>query len=119
MFLVVSRHIITLAFALVAALAKEAGADENPCPDPGCHLKSPSTLTTEKGSILKLPPGYFLDEPTWTKRDAELKVAQDGVTRLKAENESFRKDAKKFSWAPIVGSAISLIGTVIVYSLVK
>lgn len=108
-----------LAFALVALTPSNAFADENPCPDPGCRIKSPSTLTTGKGTVLTLPPGYFLDELTWTKRDAELKAAQNQVTRLKAENESFRKDAAKFSWAPVVGSAITLVGTVVLYSLLK
>lgn len=108
-----------LAFALVALTPSNAFAGENPCPDPGCHIKSPSTLVTEKGSILKLPPGYFLDEPTWSMRDAELKDAQNKVTRLTAENESFRKDAAKFSWAPIAGSVITLVGSVLIYSLVK
>lgn len=104
---------------LVLVLGVRSAAGENPCPDPGCHLKSPSTLTTERGSVLKLPPGYFLDEPTFAQRDAELKAAQDRVTRLKAENDSFRKDAAKFSWAPVIGSAISVIGGALLYALVK
>lgn len=110
---------IVLAAALVLLTPSNAFADENPCPDPGCHIKSPSTLTTEKGSILKLPPGYFLDEQTFVRRHDDLRAAQNQVTRLKAENESFRKDAAKFSWAPVVGSALSLVGGVILYSLVK
>lgn len=108
-----------LVLALLLLSTRTAWADENPCPDPGCHIKSPSTLTTEKGSILKLPPGYFLDEPTWSARDIELKAAQNRVTRLAAENESFRKDADKFSWSPVVGGVISVIGTVLIYALVK
>lgn len=108
-----------VAFALVVLTPSNAFADENPCPDPGCRLKSPSTLTTERGSVLQLPPGYFLDEPTWLRRDAELKAAQDRVTLLKAENESFRKDAAKFSWAPVIGSAISLVGGVLLYHYIR
>lgn len=113
------KALIGIAFALVVLTPSNAFADENPCPDPGCHIKSPSTLTTERGSILKLPPGYFLDEGTFSRRDAELKTAQNQVTRLTAENESFRKDAEKFSWSPVVGGVISVIGTVIIYALVK
>lgn len=109
------RTCALLVAALVALTPSNAFADDNPCPDPGCHLKTPSNLTTDGGSVLRLPPGYFLDEPTWTRRDAELKDAQDKVTRLKAENESFRKDAAKVSWAPIVGTAISVIGCVLIY----
>jgi hypothetical protein len=104
--------------AVIVACSREANA-ENPCPDPGCHITSPSTLTTERGSVLTLPPGYFLDEPTWLRRDVELKGAQDQVTRLRAENESFRKDAAKFSWAPIVGIVASFAGSALIYSLVK
>lgn len=108
-----------VAFATVTLVARTAGADDNPCPDPGCRIKSSSTLVTEKGSVLKLPPGYFLDDTTFARRDRELREAQDRVTRLVAENQSFRKDAEKFSWAPVVASALSLVGGVIVYSLVK
>ncbi len=111
---------LLVAVIMVMALAKRTGAEPtNPCPDPGCRIKSPSTLTTVKGSILVLPPGYFLDEPTWALRDSELKDAQNKVTRLKAENESFRKDADKFSWAPVVGSVIGVVGSVLLYVLVK
>lgn len=112
--------IIVLALVLLAPRA--AAGEGNPCPDPGCRIKSPSTLTTERGSVLKLPPGYFLDEPTFDRRDAELRDAQDRVTRLLAENDSFRKDAAKFSWAPVLGGAITVVGLVsgvLIYSLVK
>ena len=112
-------RVFIAAFALVALTPSNAFADENPCPDPGCHLMRPSKLTTERGNVLWLPPGYFLDEPTWLRRDAELKDAQDNVTRLKAENDSFRKDAAKFSWAPVIGSAISLVGGVLLYHYIR
>lgn len=107
-----------LAVALVVLTPSNAFA-ENPCPDPGCHIKNGGTLTTPRGAVLTLPPGYYLDEPTFTRRDTELKDAQNKVTRLKAENESFRKDAAKFSWAPVIGSVISVVGSVLIYSLVK
>ena len=112
-------RIVTGALILVTLMVREAGAEDNPCPDPGCRIKTPSTLTTEKGSILKLPPGYFLDEPTWAKRDAELKLAQDAVTRLKAENESFRKDAGTAWWIPLVGVVVSTAGSVLIYHYAK
>lgn len=79
------RAVITLALVGVLA-AREASGDTY-------HIKSPSTIETEKGSRLKLPPGYFLDEQTWQERDLELKRLQEQETRLKAENRSLRKSA--------------------------
>ena len=73
--------------AMVLAMSARAAAD------PIYHLKTPSTLKTDGGSELRLPPGYFLDEQTWQERDLELKVAQEARTRLKAENASLRKSA--------------------------
>lgn len=105
------------ALALVALMGRDAGADENPCPDPGCRLKSPSTLTTDGGSVLRLPPGYFLDDTTFQRRDAELKAAQDQVVRLKAENDSFRKNAG--TWAPVVGVVVSLVGGALILHYTK
>ena len=68
--------------------------------------------------MLALPPGYFLDEPTWTKRDAELKLAQDLNTRLKAENDSFRKSANAFPLLPVtIASGIGVIAGVVVMLL--
>lgn len=62
------------------------------------HLKSPSTVETDKGSRVRLPPGYFLDEQSWQERDAELKRLQEQETRLKAENKSLRKSASEYPW---------------------
>ena len=73
--------------ALIVLSAREAAGE------PIYHFKSPSTITTERGSSLNLPPGYFLDEKTWQDRDLELKRAQEERTRFKAENESLRKSS--------------------------
>lgn len=98
---------VTLATVLAA---REAAGDIH-------HLKSSSDVTTEKGSKLKLPPGYFLDEKTWQERDAELKKAQEDRTRLKAENESLRKyvneDAipwKTIGCAIVFGAFVGYLG---------
>jgi hypothetical protein len=83
------RRRLVLGMVLMTALtAREAAGDIY-------HLKSPSQLETEKGSKLKLPPGYFLDEVTWQERDAALKRLQEQETRLKAENVSLRKSASE------------------------
>lgn len=83
------RRRLTLVVVLAAALASKEASGE-----PIYHIKSPSELKTEKGSELKLPPGYFLDEQTWLERDAEMRRLQEQETRLKAENQSLRKSAK-------------------------
>ncbi len=81
------KLVFAIALALTFATREAAG-------EPVIYkLKSPSTLTTEKGSTLKLPPGYFLDEPTWLERDLEMRRLQEQETRLRAENRSLRKSA--------------------------
>lgn len=75
--------------------------------DPILHLQTPSTVTTDGGSNLRLPPGYFLDEPTMDVLDLEMKRLQDQENRLKAENESMRRSSKWSStdWK-VVGIAL-------------
>jgi hypothetical protein len=105
---------LVLAVVVLGALESRAAADIT-------HLKSPSTVTTERGSVLTLPPGYFLDEPTWGERDTRLKNAEDERTRLKAENESLRKSAAKqwFDWKVVVAAAVAGFATGAVVNLVK
>ena len=76
-----------IAAALVATLAARDAAGDI------YHIKSPSTLKTEKGSEVKLPPGYFIDEEKWQELDLEMMRLQEQETRLKAENDSLRKSA--------------------------
>jgi hypothetical protein len=45
---------------------------------------------TDGGNDLRLPPGYYLDEPNWNKLDLEVRRLQDQETRLTAENHSLR-----------------------------
>ncbi len=108
-----SRRRIGIVLALATVLAaKDASGD------PIYRIKSPSTLKTEKGSELKLPPGYFLDETTWQERDAELKRLQEQETRLKAENGSLRKSAKEdYPWLAtgVVGAFGIAVGIFAVY----
>lgn len=84
---------LCIAAALITVLAAREAAGDT------WHLKTPSTVTTQGGSNLTLPPGYFLDEETWRERDLELKELQDQRTRLKAENESLRKSTDEYPWA--------------------
>lgn len=62
------------------------------------HLQSSTTGRTDGGTDLRLPPGYFLDEPTFQAKDVEMRRLQEAETRLKAENDSFRKTQKE--WQP-------------------
>lgn len=61
--------------------------------DPPTHIRSASTVRTDGGSDLRLPPGYFVDEPAWTVLDGEIRRLQEAEVRLGAENKSLRKSA--------------------------
>jgi hypothetical protein len=102
-----------IAVVVLMALTRETSAE------PVYHLKSPSTVTTEKGNTLKLPPGYFLDERAWQERDLELKQAQEARTRLKAENESLRKSASEYPWLATVVVGAFGVAAGITVALVK
>lgn len=96
------RRKISLCCALAVVLsAREAAGDIY-------HVKSPSTLKTEKGSELTLPPGYFLDEQTWQERDLEMRRLQEQETRLVAENKSLRESADFPPWASVALGALGI-----------
>src|SRR5690606_35940971 len=101
--------------AIVVALSARVAAD------PIYHLKTPSSVTTDGGTNLRLPPGYFLDEDTWAKRDAELKQAQEDAIRFKAENVSLRQSATEtFGWKAIgCAVAFGLVSGVIAYKMTE
>lgn len=103
------RHTFLLAAVVTTALVSEARGDIY-------HLKSPSTLETEKGSKLSLPPGYFLDEDTWTERDLEMRRLQEQEVRLKAENASLRGSSDDFPWVTtgIIGAVGVALGIFVV-----
>lgn len=105
------RHKATFAVLIVAALASRSAAD------PILHLKTPSAVHTQGGTDLTLPPGYFLDEPTFADKDAEMRRLQEQETRLNAENQSLRKSAKKSPWDWKVVSAAFAAGCAFTYLL--
>lgn len=80
------RRVATL---VLMGICFSAPAAADPTPGP-LHLLTPSTVTTEGGTTLKLPPSYVLTEPAWSTLDVEMKRLQDTETRLKAENTSLR-----------------------------
>lgn len=90
-----TRRVLLGSMIAVAAVAGNAFGDPSPV---NLHMRTPSTITTDGGSVVKVPPGYYLDEPTHDKLDAEVKRLQEAETRLKAENTSFRTSAA--SWQP-------------------
>lgn len=57
------------------------------------RVRSPSTLTTEKGAVVNLPPVRIVDEESWGTLEIEFKRLQDLETRLGAENKSLRASA--------------------------
>lgn len=83
---------------LVAVTLSSADAHAEPETSHQVHLKSESHVTTAKGSVLDLPPGYWLDEQTWQDKDAELKKLQEQSTRLTAENTSLKQSADEISF---------------------
>lgn len=87
-----SRRRVTVAIVVALSLAHRAAAE------PLVHLQTPSAVQTDGGSTLRLPPGYFLEEPMWRDLDAEQRRLQEAETRLKAENASLRKQAA--AWQP-------------------
>lgn len=107
-------------FALLV-VAVTLAVDCEVAAEPITHLKSPSTVTTDKGSTLRLPPGYFLDEPTWKEKDAHMRAVEDELTRKSAENASLRKSAAKqwFDWKVVVAAAAAGFAAGAVVNLVR
>lgn len=96
------RFAIVIAFVTLL-YPRSAGADVpqpvlEPAPETPLHLRSSSTVLTDRGSRLRFPPGYFIDEVGWSKLDLELRSLQDTRTRLTAENVSLRQTAN--GWQP-------------------
>ena len=98
----------TAVAAVVLLAAREAAADPPPAPDAPLHLRSSSSIVTEGGSHLDVPPGYYLTEPQWDALDFEIRALQDERTRLRAENTSLRESAGTGApwWA--IGAAVVL-----------
>lgn len=95
-------------YAFVAILSMAlvgVGGFADPAPVKGptfVHLNSPRLACLGTQGDLKycvqLGQGYFMDEPTYSILDAEMRRLQDAETRLKAENASLR--ASTAGWQP-------------------
>lgn len=89
-------HRLVAALVVVGLfLVSPAAADPATTP---LHLLTSSTVVTDGGSTLKLPPSYVLTEKSWSALDLEMKRLQDLDTKLTAENGSLR--AAVSGWQP-------------------
>ena len=56
------------------------------------RLESRARVETEGGTILDLPPGWWIvPPPEWGRIDGEMRRLQDTEARLKAERDSYRR----------------------------
>ena len=122
------RKIAATAAVLVVLLRAGAAAEPAPAPNPvedadtattappPVRVKSPSTLTTDKGSVLRLPARTVILWPeTWDVLDAEVRRLQDAETRLEAENRSLRGSAKVSTPRVLAIGAAVLAGIAVGY----
>lgn len=92
---------VVLALLVLLGAGDSAGEPISPCtPQVPCHLRmrDDSTLQKFDGTQYNLPPGRFLDEPTWRLLDDETKRLQNERTRLEAENKSLKDSLS--GWRP-------------------
>ena len=106
-----------LALGVVLVLASRAAADTGSgsgapaeLDTSNLHLSTASTVTTDGGTSLRLPPGYFLDETKHGQVDAEFKRLQDQETRLTAANGSLLKSASGFTPGWMTAVAAFVVG---------
>lgn len=85
---------------VVLALGSRVCADPLPPEEtaPYLHLHTPSTVVTDGGAHLRLPPGYFQTEPEHDRVDAEMHRLQDQETRLTEQNRVMREETS--GWTP-------------------
>lgn len=104
------KRLAAVTAACVALLLSTRAAADPALPvDESLHIETPFTVETDGGSSLRLPPGYYLPEPTWDRLDAELRRLQDTETRLTAVNESLREslnDAPSRAWWVAAGAGL-------------
>ena len=98
-------HKVGVVVTAIVFMLSTGAAYGDPAPSPSTttapsffHLADPSVLTSHAGTVLTLPPGYWMDEPTFKLEDDKRKVEQDLDTRLTAENKSLRAAAA--GWQP-------------------
>lgn len=113
------RRKLAIAVAAIAAshvLGGSAWGDPAPAPAPApapsltgyIHLQSGSHISTDGGTKLDLPPGYFFDEPTFNKLDADVKQLQDDNTSKDAQIKVYRAQVEKWQpgWMTLAGAVV-------------
>lgn len=106
------RVALAAACALGTLLLGARAAAEPISPKEGelIHIQSPSSVKTDGGSEIRLPPSFCIDEAGWDKLDLEVHRLQEAETRLKAENKSLRKSASSeafsFGWKSLTSAVV-------------
>ena len=102
-----SRKAIALAVALLALVAWCAEAPGQTIDT--LRIRTPSTITTDGGSTVRVPPGFFVPDPVWQEIDDEWRRLQDAETRLRAENESYLKTIEDHRWKLVIGVVAGVV----------
>lgn len=104
-----ARRTALVIVAVLAVATRAAAADPVAVPPVDLHIHSDSHLITDGGNDLRLPPGYFQDEPTHDKLDQSLKGLQDDKTRLTAENGSLKAAVSTWQpgWYVVLGAVVT------------
>jgi hypothetical protein len=104
-----TRRRLVFAAAIAASLAARAAADPAPDLTKYVHLQSGSHVETGGGSQRDLPPGYFLDEPTFQKLDRDFKACQDDSTHKAAEIKVYKAEIEKWQpgWMTLAGAIVA------------
>lgn len=89
---------MTVTAAIVLAMGRAAADPAPPELTNYLHFQTPSHIVTDGGSKRDLPPGYFFDEPTFGKLDADVRALQDANTSKDAQIRVYRAELEK--WQP-------------------
>lgn len=108
------RRKLGLALAAIVAshmLSGPAWGDPTPiAPDLThyIHLQSGSHVSTDGGTKVDLPPGYFMDEPTFKKLDDDVKQLQNDNTSKDAQIKVYKAQVEKWQpgWMALAGAIV-------------
>lgn len=107
---------LKIATAALVLLLARATAAADPAPGPQ-HVETVEVRLlcvppAPAAKCIELLPGHFVDVATWGKLDTAIKIAQDRVTRLSAENVSLRASANGWQpgWKLLAGAVLSGVG---------
>lgn len=82
--------------AILIGLGGKAYADVPMPPPINLHIATPAHVLTDGGGSAYLPPGYYLDQDSYTKLDTEVKRLQNSETSLTAQNKSLQASVTSF-----------------------